>query len=789
MIIKIKRTEVKEHNDIKKYRISHKNNDVNVCLLAYKNIHLVNDESSDDMKWVNTLNLTIAVVDGSFSRNSSEEILINIEKTINSKIDSSEYKEFYFKINDVLKDKKIVDLVEKIQKIKIIISQNNLKAEVTSDAKYLPAKKIYNKNYDKVSNYKGNTRNKGDNKNIFEKFKDVPYFIIIDALQELNLLKYSYVASSGDEDTYSITYTNSNESSKIALVSSRSLSSAPWKLCFNDFKDVLFRRNIRDGGLSLIKGFIEAGLYDGVKIKSVKGGSKEVNKDYNKKIYSLLEQLNKVIESESYEYSDYSNVERSEIKVRRPSRMPTLSNKHNDKTKWFNYLVDVRKLNADIINREFCEKRMMVGNMYSNTNSFQGGHLFFNVKDLNNASTTAQKLSFVRGTNDKKADKRFMLDRKINGQTYNILSKKPVSTVLSEATIDILAMECLLKASPNHNSDNYNYISVKNCGNLVPFLEYNFGFGFNKKLNDDDEIDLDKLTYTISQEVEFIELSESKINLLKEYLSGRKITYIDDGTLLSKEELKKIDTLLSILELNLSDQIKVNNLSSYVDMKGFDRTYDLKGIKVGKDIEVKKNKDYIMDKTSVSIFLKENNLSIKLDKGSKKYMLCEVKTVNNHSYFDSNDINIINSIKNKMINKLGTSSLTLCFDNDITALKYYLPFSKMCETLGIKYNIIAPLFSYDNNYVVDKTSSKLPLNDTNDMLIYYKSLLHNEGIDIANAFLDNFFSSNVAINGEFNKERYDLLNINASAFEEIKDNIKENNNSDNSNNKKIQKPN
>lgn len=647
----------------------------------------------------------------------------NINKTIlNIELfDSKKINEIYKSIDTILHTNFELSLSEKIENIyKLLINEKIIEDNFFIDSNYRlkEIKAPVNNDIPKKQYINNHNNNPSDNKGKFTKsfndtFNEIPIVYILESLYALGHINIEKgPEKNGDEAFYWIEMPNESKSSKVSVLSRDSLEkkkSSKIIQKFNMIRDLnnnVLTTESASGFLSRLK---DNGLFPDKEIFDIK---QELIK--SKGGFSGFVRIDKDKEELIGEGGETLNI----TSIDYPSRMPTVY--YGKKVEEFrSYLINERKIDADIIDKEIKNKQILTGLFADFNNYVEFGMGFFKLKYFNNDyESTYEKFKLNKETN--KLERKHLSGVQIKGRSHIIKGSTPKMTVFSEAVIDSCSLYNLFKLSSKINEENYNYVALAGVGNIKGWLEYNLGISLNSKTKDElkNTPNIDRI-YIIEKQKVIIDNQEKKKEDLRSVLSDKNLYFIKEetnNTGLNKIIEGKIFLLQSVLK-HISPDIKLN-IVVVNDKQKID--YDM----FQKATKESESKDYILDKTNIDVFLLNNGIEAKYDSTKKQYIISFFEEVQKEIPLKEDNIEMITKIRERFIQLTGTDSIGFAFDNDTPALKKCEPLEYLGNVLGLKPTFLIPTFNFG-------------INDNNDMLKAYKKLNEEQQSQQANYIMNS----------------------------------------------------
>tara|TARA_B100000700_G_C15063014_1_gene867334 strand:- start:12798 stop:15020 length:2223 start_codon:yes stop_codon:yes gene_type:complete len=713
-MIKIK-TQKKSPFEIVKRKTKH--NEVDTFLYLESHVAEKYNENMDIDKF---FYIKLLSTDKNYNANINSEKLLSIKINNNNKSIAEKYIE---KLKTILNQQE--NLNDILKAVKTINEEDFVEIDVTN-------RYFENKNA-KTFNFNATNVSTND-------YDRIPIFMLIRTLANLNYIEILENPSpNGREEFYKFLPVNTdgaiNINPKVSVLSERSFSSYQEDfmkerenrknkaLLYSDVKSVLYQNggNGSSGSLNFMKDLERIGVF-GKPLNQPNYSNKDEVTKYNKAQFA---KIMKVLKNEivpeigglnNFKVSNKKLLDVSTSNTRYPVRLPTKDKKFNEK--YYNYLLNERQLNKDILDREISNQRIYTGIDFT-YNSYNQS-MFFSMYDskFGKFPQSVENTSIGEVNRKEKLIKRHAKDRNRKKLLYGTVKKSPKATIFSEAVIDSIALESLFKYS-NKNIDDYNFISSQGAGNINTWLENVIGIGFSNTKSDKEEFgDAYKIKTTEKKEP----ITEKNLYALKQALSKKRLHYVNDGKTVTEKKLFKLRKFLEKVDQTKKvEEIKLNNRNGYINLKEYNK------------------EDYILDNTNLEAFFEENNLHLEYNKDNKDYDIFIKYSIQNKEKIDENDNKFKESVKKKLKEIFNTDHLILAYDNDVGGLKYYEPFYNMCKSLDIPVSLLVPP----------------DVNDNNDLLKKYNKMKKDNGTEVANNYLEKEYfyslSEDIVLNNKFDE--------------------------------------
>ena len=412
--------------------------------------------------------------------------------------------------------------------------------------------------------------------------------------------------------------------------------------------------------------------------------------------------------------------------LERINRLPEIENNPSKNKAIYSTLSDLRKLSTDTVKLHIDKGDVAIGTHFNEPdNKLYYNQLFckmtdskgFDVSQKSHTPANYQRLyvSVDKETGKKKLQKRFV--RGSYGQFAG--TPKPQSKILwmTEAVVNFMSFNELQNELKN-NQLGYaedNAISVLSTGGLQSFLSNAFGIQIHK----DKALTVEVLT---SEKPEERQLTESEHEQIKRFFDGNNFFYIKSSNE-PDEYLKQIGyTLLASKTESKITPVEENDQ-----------------FRVLKYLAAQANpKNYVMDKETVTQFLKNTGLVIDMSSGTPELRIREVKKV----YKKWHELSInernqkITEVKTKLRNQFGCEQLGAGFDRDKAGYEAANVLRKFTQCIGIKYNQCIPKVELPTGL-----EGVTEINDQNDVLMAYKELQTANRNDEATHLLKQYSAS------------------------------------------------
>ncbi len=656
-------------------------------------------------------------------------------------------------LKNILNNKQIT-LKTRIEQISDIATKNKLINNINV------TKRFNEKTYTQNNNNKNNTNGNKNYKNVdyvdIEKLSTIPIYKVIQILLSKDYISLvdKVIKNGKKEEFYKFVINDeknriTEENVKVSVASSFFIENNPEDIdsrgIYSDVKSILGQgKKGGRGVINFIQDLEEIGAF-GEPLQRSNSATEEEISNFNKKRFGKAIGIVKdlILNNTDIDLDDLS-VDQSKsfhnyLDLKLTPRLPNKEIKNIKKFR--DFLVNERKLDEDIVEEEIKAGRIYSGNYVNADNKFSN-MLCFGQYDSNfSRYPNSVELCYLKkvvdentGVEKEKLAKIFFPDKERKGLLYGKINKNPEITFFSEAVIDSISLECLLKRTDKIK--NANFISAQGSGNLVTWLEHACGFGFIKNVKNNDENTVGQV-YKFTKEEVVKDFSEKELLSLKKSVSDRIFYFVLDES----------EKIINRSNLNL---IKLNEF-----LKFLDKTLDAKVIRVKSrgayiDNRVLPENAYLIDNTNIDDFFKENNINFEYDSVEKMYTFNKKIILTKEELVDDSDTKTLKELKENFIRITKTPNVALSYDNDFGGLEYYEGFYKMCKRLNLNVSLLIPPF-------IGK------INDNNDILKHFKEIEKKFGKEQSLKWLDEKYLSqldkDIYLNGELKKaiETYFLL--------------------------------
>jgi hypothetical protein len=680
--------------------------------------HIILQSFSNFHKKSNKINETIFIevvkTNKDFERKLSDDILFKLDIEKDANFSNKTQNKITKTIEKILQTNMSESLTQKMvalkKEINLIKKEGNFDFSFKVNSEYLPKapepkKPAYSKN--------NNNNNKNQSKESFsDKFKRIPVVYVLDKLVDLGVITLERACKPNGNETFYWIDMPDNSSSKVTVLSRKSVESGSVGKKFGMARDVKQSKLNATSAYGFMSRLEQEGVLGDKKAYDV---IQEVLKEDGKitfKNFPLVDiKGGKIDMGDNGEFISIVNLEL-------PSRMPVVYYMAKKTEEYKKYLTDIRTIDSDIIEREFKNKNISTGNFFSciNYTKYSLGLFKLGYLDENRSrSKTYEMVSFDRNN---KLEKGHLKNIKIKGRSHIIPSEKPKSTIFTEAVIDNYSLENIFRLANNINEKDYQYVGLTSVGNIQGWLEYNLNIKmFFKDPAEGEELKL-QASY-IQKKVEEIENQEEAKLKLGDALKKKRLHFIVDETQdWCKKEGNQAFYRLSNTLKEIDKDIEVNKIC-LTDPKN--RKVDLKDFSNGEGCD-----DYILDATNINEFLKENNIKTTY-MPEKKYDVVITKNVEKLIPISEATPEILKAVRDRYVKITRTESMTFAFDNDIAALPKLPHLKKFCELLNLETCFIIPTFKHG-------------INDNNDVLKTYRTMVQGNKIKEANELVEQFSS-------------------------------------------------
>lgn len=638
------------------------------------------------------IKLELLVEDENEVKNNINGFVKNIENIINKNMSES------------LKEK--VNLIDKlVNKYSDRLSNNKNAIYINPD--YKEAIKEENKN---TQNNNNNVTYNNSGESFTDKFNRIPLAYVIEKLAEMNVISLEKDKKpNGDEDFYWIESEKLPKASKVSVLAIRTIENQSG----NVIKKYKHCRDLNNNKLSTTSAM---GLLYSLEREGCTGGREAgelageiIRNSGGFKAFPLIDE-----ENETMTYGEGGSTV-SIVSLELQSRLPSIHNTKKSQD-YKDYLINQRMIDSSIIEREFNTKEIKTGSFYSHENYMYGSIGLFTLKYFDNEyKKTYERFSFDQ---EGKLNRGHLSNIPIKGRSHIIKNEGAKATIFTEAVIDNYSMENLMEISPNHNSKDYNYVGLTSVGNIMGWFEHNLNIKLQFKEDPKTKEDITKIMYIDRQE-EVLENQEEEIEKLAKAIKTKRLHYIHDKKTKWSEKTssKVLFRLQKVLE-KIDPEIQLNVIE--LDKNNYKVDYNIFDKGSGCN-------DYILDSTNVIDFLERNNIKSKYNPEVSDYDVEIVSRKEKWLELTEENMEIREKIKRRVHELTGTTNFIFSFDNDMAALPKTKHLYKVCEFFNLGYSSTIPTFEHN-------------INDNNDILKTYKTLLNQGNEEDANNLLNGFLS-------------------------------------------------
>lgn len=602
------------------------------------------------------------------------------------------------------------------EKISLLEKLINKYSDRLSDSK----NNIYiNPEYKEVIKNENNYNNNSNSNNVTynnsvesftDKFNRIPLAYIIEKLAEMNVISLEKEKKpNGDEDFYWIESEKMSKASKVSVLAIRSIENQSGAVVkkYKHCRDLNNNKLTTTSAMGLLYALEREGCTGGREAGELAG--EIIRNSGGFKTFPLIDE-----ENETMTYGEGGSVVNI-VSLQLQSRLPTIHNTKKSQD-YKDYLINERMIDASIIEREFNNKEIKTGTFYTHENYNFSSIGLFTLKYFDNEyKKTYERFSFEQ---DGKLKRGHLSQIPIKGRSHIIKNEGAKATIFTEAVIDNYSMENLMEISPNHNSKDYNYVGLTSVGNIMGWFEHNLNIKLQFKEDPKTQEKITKIMYIDRQE-EVIENQKEEMEKIAKAIKTKRLHYIHDKKTKWSEKTssKVLFRLQKVLE-KIDPEIKLNVIE--LDKNNYKIDYNVFDKGSGAV-------DYIMDSTNAIDFLEKNNIRSKYDSESTDYKVEIVHEKEKWIELTEENKEIREKIKKRIYELTGTTNFIFSFDNDMAALPKTNHLYDVCEFFKLGYSSTIPTFEYN-------------INDNNDILKTYKTLINKGEEENANKLLNGFLS-------------------------------------------------
>ena len=602
------------------------------------------------------------------------------------------------------------------EKISLLEKLINKYSDRLSDSK----NNIYiNPEYKEVIKNENNYNNNSNSNNVTynnsvesftDKFNRIPLAYIIEKLAEMNVISLEKEKKpNGDEDFYWIESEKMSKASKVSVLAIRSIENQSGAVVkkYKHCRDLNNNKLTTTSAMGLLYALEREGCTGGREAGELAG--EIIRNSGGFKTFPLIDE-----ENETMTYGEGGSVVNI-VSLQLQSRLPTIHNTKKSQD-YKDYLINERMIDASIIEREFNNKEIKTGTFYTHENYNFSSIGLFTLKYFDNEDKKSyERFSFEQ---DGKLKRGHLSQIPIKGRSHIIKNEGAKATIFTEAVIDNYSMENLMEISPNHNSKDYNYVGLTSVGNIMGWFEHNLNIKLQFKEDPKTQEKITKIMYIDRQE-EVIENQKEEMEKIAKAIKTKRLHYIHDKKTKWSEKTssKVLFRLQKVLE-KIDPEIKLNVIE--LDKNNYKIDYNVFDKGSGAV-------DYIMDSTNAIDFLEKNNIRSKYDSESTDYKVEIVHEKEKWIELTEENKEIREKIKKRIYELTGTTNFIFSFDNDMAALPKTNHLYDVCEFFKLGYSSTIPTFEYN-------------INDNNDILKTYKTLINKGEEENANKLLNGFLS-------------------------------------------------
>ena len=536
----------------------------------------------------------------------------------------------------------------------------------------------------------------------------------MDRLVELGIVTLERASAPNGNETFYWIDLPDGTSSKVSMLSRSAVESGFVGKKYGMTRDVTKSKLSSTSAYGFIKRLESEGVFGD---KAAYDVIQEVISDNGKKSFNQFPLVN---EGEGKIEMGESGGFISIVNLQLPSRMPSISysKKSRSELLYKEYLVKERKIDADIIERDFSNKNICVGNFYSCINYTKYNLMLYSLSYIDAARAKLKTYETVSMGKDGKMDRGHLKNIKIKGRSHIIKSEvdKPKSTIFTEAVVDNYSLENIFRLSSGFNEKDYNYVGLTSVGNIQGWLEYNLNIKINFKEDKDTGSPIFDISY-IQKKLEEVEDQVVAKEKLAEALKTKRLHFVVDE--LKPWTKKEGDRSLYRLQKTLAE-IDSSIVVNVIRLNDKNKQIDLKNFSNGEGCM-----DYILDSSNLNDFFRENNVNTTYLAQEKAYSVKMTKRIENFIPLNAESVEVLGKVRDRFISLTNTDSMVFAFDNDIAALPKLTHLKNLCELLRLDFSVMIPTFEYN-------------INDNNDILKKYRELIVLNKESIANNLIEQF---------------------------------------------------
>ena len=374
-----------------------------------------------------------------------------------------------------------------------------------------------------------------------------------------------------------------------------------------------------------------------------------------------------------------------------------------------NHLIKNRYIDKEIVEREVKKGNIWTGN-YQNpeNNKFINNQHFFKLVNDKGYVQANERLTLYNG----KMSKKNLTNSNLKGSSYEIKGnqKHKKATFFSEATIDAMSTENIF-ALRGYNPDDYNFYSIQGTPHFPSWIEKRAGIRIYFKESEQEEKGT-LASFIETEKKELKEITKEHVENFKNETFKNKIYIID--TLDNKKITQYYEALKNSVigkELGIEIIESKNKRNFYLE-------------------NIKKEENYIIDKTNIFPFLNENNLLIK--DGKVLFQEEEEKEI----LIDFNNKEHMERAKTKIQQAINAEGFGMAFDNDYDGLKNIKTLQSMFKSIEVPFHVIIPpkinidngKEAKDNNDILQYLKKEKDDDKKHDVIMEYFSTYENESL-------------------------------------------------------------
>lgn len=635
------------------------------------------------------------------------ELLVEDENEVKNNING-----FVKNIENIINKNMSESLKEKINLIDKLVNKYSDRLSNSKNAIYINPdyKEVIKEEHTNNQNNNNNVSYNNSGESFTDKFNRIPLAYIIEKLAEMNVISLEKDKKpNGDEDFYWIESEKNSKASKVSVLAIRTIENQSGNVIkkYKHCRDLNNNKLTTTSAMGLLYALEREGCTGGREAGELAG--EIIRSSGGFKSFPLIDE-----ENETMTYGDGGSIVNI-VSLELQSRLPSIHNTKKSQD-YKDYLINQRMIDSSIIEREFNTKEIKTGSFYSHENYMYGSIGLFTLKYFDNEyKKTYERFSFDQ---EGKLNRGHLSNIPIKGRSHIIKNEGAKATIFTEAVIDNYSMENLMEISPNHNSKDYNYVGLTSVGNIMGWFEHNLNIKLQFKEDPKTKEDVTKIMYIDRQE-EVLENQEEEMEKLAKAIKTKRLHYIHDKKTKWSEKTssKVLFRLQKVLE-KIDPEIQLNIIE--LDKNNYKVDYNIFDKGSGCN-------DYILDSTNAIDFLERNNIKSKYNPEVSDYDVEIVSRKEKWLELTEENMEIREKIKRRVHELTGTTNFIFSFDNDMAALPKTKHLYKVCEFFNLGYSSTIPTFEYN-------------INDNNDILKTYKTLLNQGNEEGANNLLNGFLS-------------------------------------------------